>query len=64
MSRSRLGQREGIGSATVERWFEEFLQRAEAERRGAVCPRVLGIDEHFFTRRQGLCDHLLRPARP
>ena len=64
MSRSRLGQREGIGSATVERWFEEFLQRAEAERRGAVCPRVLGIDEHFFTGRQGLCDHLLRPARP
>ncbi len=53
ISRSRLGQREGIGSATVERWFEEFLKRAEAERRGAVCPRVLGIDEHFFTRRLG-----------
>jgi len=53
ISRSRLGEREGIGSATVERWFEDFLKRAEAERSGADCPRVLGIDEHFFTRREG-----------
>jgi transposase len=53
ISRSRLGQREGIGSATVERWFIDFLMRGQAERRGAVCPRVLGIDEHFFSRRDG-----------
>jgi transposase len=53
ISRSRLSQREGIGSATVERWFEEFLKRAEAERSGADCPRVLGLDEHFFSRREG-----------
>jgi transposase len=60
VSRSRLGQREAIGSATVERWFQDFLRREAAERSGAPCPRVLGIDEHFFTRRQGfvttLCD--------
>jgi transposase len=53
ISRRRLGQREGIGSATVERWFEDFLRREFAERQGAPCPRVLGIDEHFFTRRHG-----------
>jgi transposase len=53
ISRSRLGRREGIGSATVERWFGDFLKRADAERRGAVCPRILGIDEHFFSRRHG-----------
>ena len=38
---------------------------AQAERSGAVCPQVLGIDEHFFTRRQGyattFCD-LRRPS--
>ncbi len=60
ISRCRLGQREGIGSATVERWFEDFLELRLAERSGAACPRVLGIDEHFFTRRHGyattLCD--------
>ena len=53
ISRSRLGQREGIGSATVERWFIDFLMRGQAERSSAVCPRVLGIDEHFFSRRDG-----------
>ena len=53
ISRSRLSRRQGIGSATVERWFQDFLQRARAERSAAVCPRVLGIDEHFFSRRQG-----------
>ena len=53
ISRSRLGRREGIGSATVERWFQDFLMREAAKRSGARCPRVLGIDEHFFSRRQG-----------
>jgi transposase len=59
ISRSRLGRREGIGSATVERWFHDFLKLRAGERRRA-CPRVLGIDEHFFSRRHGyattLCD--------
>jgi transposase len=53
INRRRLGQREGISPATVERWFQEFLSRLAAERQGAPCPRVLGIDEHFFTRRLG-----------
>jgi len=60
ISRSRLGRREAIGSATVERWFQDFLRLRAAERRGAPCPRVLGIDEHFFSHRHGyattLCD--------
>jgi transposase len=60
VNRSRLGEREGIGPATVERWFEDFLVREWNERRGALCPRVLGIDEHFFSRKDGyattLCD--------
>ena len=60
VSRSRLGQREGIASATVERWSQDFLRLRDAERSSAPCPPVLGIDEHFFTRRQGyattLCD--------
>jgi transposase len=53
INRSRLGRREGIGSATVERWFEDYLRREWAERQGAPCPRVLGIDEHFFSRKDG-----------
>jgi transposase len=53
VNRSRLGVREDIGGATVERWFHDYLQRELAESRGAPCPRVLGIDEHFFSRKAG-----------
>lgn len=53
ISRSRLAQREKVSSATVERWFGDYLRRLAAERTSLVCPQVLGIDEHFFTRRHG-----------
>ncbi len=53
INRSRLGRRKGIGAATVERYFQHGLQRQFAEWHPPQCPRVLGIDEHFFTRRKG-----------
>jgi transposase len=53
INRSRLGERESIGHATVERYFQYFLGRKAAELEGATCPRVLGIDEHFFSRKHG-----------
>jgi len=60
INRSRLGRREGIGAATVERYFERGLQRQFAEWHPQECPKILGIDEHFFTRKKGyattLCD--------
>ncbi len=60
INRSRLGRREGIGAATVERYFRRGLVRQFGEWHPPECPQVLGIDEHFFTRRKGyattLCD--------
>ncbi len=60
VNRSRLGRREKIGAATVERYFRRGLQRQFAEWHPPQCPLALGIDEHFFTRRKGyattLCD--------
>ena len=50
---SRLRERTGLGSATIERWYHRFLRRKVSERSGDPCPRVLGIDEHFFTRKDG-----------
>jgi len=59
-NRSCLGRREGIGAATVERHFRHGLQRQFGEWHAPQCPTILGIDEHFFTRRKGfattLCD--------
>lgn len=48
-----LADRLEIGQATVERCFQDFLQHKAAQIQNASCPRVLGIDEHFFTRKQG-----------
>ena len=60
INRSRLGRREGIAPATVERHFKRGLRRQFKEWQPARCPPVLGIDEHFFTRKKGfattLCD--------
>ena len=60
INRSRLGRREKIGAATVERYFRKGLKRQFREWHAPRCPQILGIDEHFFTRRKGfattLCD--------
>ena len=60
INRSRLGRRQGIGATTVERYFRRGLQRQFGEWHAPRCPQILGIDEHFFTRRKGfattLCD--------
>lgn len=53
LSRSHLSETHAIGSATVERWYHDFIQYRVNELKCRVCPRVLGIDEHFFTRKKG-----------
>ena len=53
INRSCLGRRKGIGAATVQRYFLRRLQRRARQDHAPVCPQVLGIDEHFFTRRKG-----------
>lgn len=60
MSQRLLSKTHGIGQATVERWYQDFVLYRVKELSGRPSPRVLGIDEHFFTRKQGyattLCD--------
>lgn len=58
--RKTLAEREQIGTATVERCYQDYLRLKLSERASESCPQILGIDEHFFTRKQGyattLCD--------
>lgn len=42
-----------LGSATVERWYQENFERQNRQYLNAQCPRVMGIDEHFFSRKDG-----------
>ena len=57
---SQLGRREKIGAATAERYFRHGLAGQFGEWHSRRCPKILGIDEHFFTRKKGfattLCD--------
>ena len=48
-----LSSRLRIGAATVERWYQSFLALKLSRSVNKPCPRILGIDEHFFTRKQG-----------
>lgn len=53
ISRSRLSKRERISSATIQRWFTAYLSRLALEKTSTEFPQLLGIDEHFFSRRKG-----------
>ena len=53
ISQQALSKREGLGNATIERWYHQSLELKRREFSDRQCPRVLGIDEHFFTRKKG-----------
>jgi transposase len=53
ISQQQLRKTRRIGSATVERWFHEHLELKERQFSSQRCPVVLGIDEHFFSRKEG-----------
>ncbi len=53
INRSCLGRRKGIGAATVQRYFLRHLQRRARQDHAPLCPKILGIAEHFFTRKKG-----------
>jgi len=42
-----------ISSATVERWYQHHIKKRVSELSSRPCPHILGIDEHFFSRKKG-----------
>ncbi|MDF1646738.1 MAG: ISL3 family transposase, partial [Legionellaceae bacterium] len=60
VSQKTLSQQFKKGKATIEPWYQRKYQLENQEKQNAACPTVLGIDEHFFSRKQGfattLCD--------
>jgi len=42
-----------MGKATIERWYHQQYVLAYKEIDNRQCPVVLGIDEHFFSKKQG-----------
>ena len=59
VTQRKLSMTHRISSATVERWYQHHLKQRLSELSGRTCPRVLGIDEHFFTRKKGYATTLV-----
>lgn len=53
LTQKNLSLTHGIGTATVERWYQDFVAYRVKELEGRQCPLVMGIDEHFFSRKHG-----------
>jgi transposase len=53
LTQKHLSITHSIGTATVERWYHDFVEYRVKELEGRLCPLVLGIDEHFFSRKDG-----------
>ena len=53
ISQRTLQQTLHLGNATVERWYQKSVDLASRKLLGRDCPQVLGIDEHFFTKKLG-----------
>lgn len=48
-----------ISGSTVERWYHDFVAYRVKELEGRCCPLVMGIDEHFFCRKDGYATTLV-----
>ena len=53
ISQKDLASNLKLGKATIERWYHQYYERHAREKEQPLCPRYLGLDEHFFTKREG-----------
>ncbi len=59
VTQRKLSKTHQVSAATVERWYQHHLGGRRSEMVNRACPRVLGIDEHFFTRKMGYATTLV-----
>lgn len=59
LTQTRLSQSHSISGSTVERWYHDFVAYRVKELEGRSCPIVMGIDEHFFSRKEGYATTLV-----
>ena len=59
VTQRKLSQTHHISPATVERWYQSYIRQRVSELAGRPCPKVLGIDEHFFSRKKGYATTLV-----
>lgn len=52
-SNTAIAWENAIGVATVERYYHQMMTHKSGHLKTRSCPRILGIDEHRFTKRHG-----------
>jgi transcriptional regulator with XRE-family HTH domain len=58
VSQQDLAERYNKGKATIERYYQRHYPLQHRELLSKVCPLVLGIDEHFFSKKEGFATTL------
>lgn len=53
VTQRKVSRTHRIGTATIERWYHRQITLRQSEVKTRNCPLVLGIDEHFFSRKKG-----------
>jgi len=53
LTQTHLQRTHLVSASTVERWYHDFVAYRVKELEGRSCPIILGIDEHFFSRKDG-----------
>ena len=59
VTQAKLRRTHTISAATTERWYQSYCRARLSEMSNRPCPKVLGIDEHFFSRKGGYATTLV-----
>lgn len=59
VTQAKLERTHRISAATTERWYQSYCRQRLSEMSNRPCSKVLGIDEHFFTRKRGFATTLV-----
>lgn len=53
IAQSTLGKRAKLSPSTIEKWYQQLIGVENKKLDGAMAPKIIGIDEHFFSKRKG-----------
>ncbi len=59
VTQRKVSRTHKISPATTERWYQNHCKLRTSEMSNQPCPKVLGIDEHFFTKKHGFATTLV-----
>lgn len=52
ISQKTLSRTKGLSCSTIEKWYHDKIER-ENRKFSKTCPKHIGIDEHFFSKKKG-----------